>query len=69
MNDNEFVDAMSIYTTVDTGGDIYNFDTGKQLKRIAFIVNGYPIILDSGYYIEKKHIILESYEQLKKIYE
>lgn len=54
----EKVEMIEIWQPVEQGGEAINMD-GKNLKRIAVLVNGYPIFLETDYCVEKRSITKE----------
>ena len=43
----------------------FNFGNGKNLKNVAIIANGVPIMLKDTYLLERKTITEEEYKEYK----
>jgi hypothetical protein len=67
MNDKVLVEEIWVKTDKDNGTCITA--NGDNLKLVAYIVDGTPIILEKDYFMEKRHISQEEkIELLGKIF-
>lgn len=41
--------------------------SGKRMKRIALLVNGFPLKLEKGYAVERRHITRAEEKHLRSI--
>lgn len=64
MKDTVLVEEIWVKTNGDDATAIT--DDGKRLKLVAYLVNGYPIKLDEGYFFERKEISNIEAENLLK---
>jgi len=57
------VEVLEIWMPVEEGGEARTSD-GKNLKLIAYIVNGYPIRLETGFALERRFITKEEEKRI-----
>jgi hypothetical protein len=57
------VDMFDIWVKVESGGTAIDFESGKNLKLVARIVNGKVLILEEGYALEKRKLSKEESER------
>ena len=60
----ERVEMFEIWQAVEEGGEAILNETGKHLKRVAIIVNGIPIKLEDGWFVERRSLSKEEAESL-----
>lgn len=59
------VEMIEIWATTDgKDAEAVQFNTGKNIKRVAIIVNGYPIKLEKDFIMERKFINKEQADLL-----
>lgn len=54
----EFVEVIEIWQPVEKGGEAYHLEKGN-LKKIALLVNGHPVLLEKDFFLEKHHLTKE----------
>ena len=59
----ELVEIVEIWMPVKKGGEAYDFNAGKNLKRVALIANGKVIKLEKGFWVERSYMSERSYKE------
>ena len=61
------VEKIEIWQKTDEGGEAIEFPSGKHLKLVALLINGHPIKLEEGFYLERGHITKEEAKNYGKL--
>lgn len=64
MDTKDMVEIIEIWKPVKRGGGAIEFPSGKNLKLIALLANGYPIELEKDYVLQRHHITQEEAKRL-----
>lgn len=56
---NRLVEKIEVWQKTDKGGNAIEFPSGKHLKLVALLINGHPIKLEDGFYLETGYLTEE----------
>ncbi len=65
MDDKDLVEMTEIWRLVESGGDVIHGD--RQLKKVAILVDGFPIFLEKDFLLERRKITREEEKNIRSL--